>query len=79
METHPRAAEWAGGEAGRGSADGPRPVWAQRAGGRGEEVPAHTCEGAWVEHRRRRRRHSTATAATANNQHRTQLAATSSR
>lgn len=37
VDTHPRAAERAGGEAGRGSADGSRPVGTE-SGGRGEEV-----------------------------------------
>lgn len=32
-ETHPRAAEGAGGEAGRGSADGSRPVGTESGGG----------------------------------------------
>lgn len=45
VETHPRAAEWAGGEAGRGSADGSRPVGTDSGGGvrRFPHTPAKAC------------------------------------
>lgn len=45
VETHPRAAEWAGGEAGRGSADGPRSVGTESGGGvrRCRRAPAKAC------------------------------------
>lgn len=45
VQTHPRAADWAGGEAGRGSADGSGPAGTESGGGvrRFPHTPAEAC------------------------------------